>query len=67
MPESTTMSGTILASCVPRGGARVFTPLLVAKRGGEITFDAQVAGAPTIILDEAGASALFDLLGVWLA
>jgi hypothetical protein len=61
------MSGTILASCVPRGGARVFTPLLVAKRGGEIMFDAQVAGAPTIILDEAGASALFDLLGVWLA
>jgi hypothetical protein len=67
MPESTTLSGTILASCLPRGGARVFTPLLVAKHGGEIMIDAQVANAPTIILDEAGASALFDLLGVWLA
>jgi hypothetical protein len=67
MPESTTMSGTILASCVPRGGARVFTPLLVTKHGGEIMFDAQVANAPTIILDEAGATALFDMLGAWLA
>lgn len=67
MPESTTLSSTILASCLPRGGARVFTPLLVAKHGGEIMFDAQVAKAPTIILDEAGATALFDLLGASLA
>jgi hypothetical protein len=40
---------------------------MVEKRGEEIVLDAQVSGGCMIIFDEAGATALFDLLGAWLA
>ncbi len=33
---------------------------------GEIVLDPHVAGSCVIILDEAAATALFDLLGEWL-
>jgi len=72
MPKSATVSlacpttTTILASCAPHRGPRVFAPLLVQTRDGEIVLDAQVTGGCEIILDEAGVSELFDLLGAWL-
>lgn len=72
MPESATTrlacarSSTIPVSCMPHRGPRGFATLLVEARGGEVVLDAQVTGGCTIILDEAGASVLFDLLGAWL-
>jgi hypothetical protein len=39
---------------------------MVEKRGEEIVLDVPVAGGCVIILDEAGAAALFDVLGTWL-
>ena len=57
---STTM---ILASCAPHRGSRVFAPLMMEVRNGEIVLDAQVSNGCQIILDEAGVSALFDFLG----
>jgi len=57
---------TILASCAPHRGSRVFAPLMMEVRNGEIVLDAQVSNGCQIILDEAGVSALFDLLGAWL-
>jgi hypothetical protein len=56
-------SGTIPVSCVPYRGARGFATLVVEKRGEEIVLDAQVTNGCMIILDEAGATVLFDLLG----
>jgi len=71
MPKNATTSlacgsTTILASCAPHRGPRVFAPLLVETRDGEIVLDAQVSNGCQITLDEAGVSALFDLLGAWL-
>ncbi|MGH3886371.1 MAG: hypothetical protein ACRDSZ_07345 [Pseudonocardiaceae bacterium] len=34
--------------------------------GGDIVLDPHVTGACVIVLDEAAATALFDLLGEWL-
>jgi hypothetical protein len=36
------------------------------KANGEIVLDPHVTGACVTILDEAGATALFDVLGTWL-
>lgn len=60
-------STTIPASCVPYRGARVFTTLIVERRGRQIVLDAQITHGCMIILDEGSATALFDLLGAWLA
>jgi hypothetical protein len=57
---------TILASCAPHRGPRVFAPLLVQARDGEVVLEAQVTGGCQIVLDEAGVSVLFDFLGAWL-
>jgi hypothetical protein len=59
-------SGTIPVNCVPQGGSRGFATLRVEKRGEEIVLDVQVTGGCVIILDEAAATALFDVLGTWL-
>jgi hypothetical protein len=59
-------TSTILVSCALHRGPRVFAPLLVQARDGEIVLEAQVTGGSMIIFDEAGASVLFDLLGAWL-
>jgi hypothetical protein len=41
--------------------------LVVEKKpNGEIVLDVHVTGACVIILDEAAARALFDILGTWL-
>jgi hypothetical protein len=47
----------------PRGFANLVVEL---KPNGEIVLDPHVTGACFIILDEAGATALFDVLGTWL-
>jgi hypothetical protein len=60
-------SGTIPVSCVPHGGPRCFANLMVERRGEEVVLDTQVTGGYMIILDEAGAEALFDVLGAWLS
>lgn len=59
-------SSVIPVSCIPHRGPRRFAILMVEKRGEEIMLDAQVTGGCTIILKEASAAALFDLLGTWL-
>jgi hypothetical protein len=72
MPENATISlsrgstSTILARCALHRGPRVFAPLMVQARDGEVVLEAQVTNGCQLILDEAGASALFDLLGAWL-
>jgi hypothetical protein len=72
MPKSATArlsrdnGGTIPVNCIVHRGPRGFATLMVQTRGGEVVLDAQVTGGCTIILNEAGASALFDLLGAWL-
>lgn len=72
MPKNATASQacgsttTILASCAPHRGPRVFAPLMVEVRDGEIVLDAQISNGCQVILDEAGVSVLFDLLGAWL-
>jgi len=73
MADDTTMRGscessrTIPVSCVPHRGSRGFATLVVEKRGEEIVFDVQVTGGCMIILDEAAATVLFDVLGTWLS
>jgi hypothetical protein len=42
------------------------TNLVVSKRGGTIVLDPQVPGSCVISLDEQGATALGNLLSVWL-
>jgi len=59
-------SRTIPVTCVPHGGSRGFATLMVHKRGEEIVLDVPVTGGCVIILDEAAATALFDVLGTWL-
>ena len=39
---------------------------MVSKRGGAIELDPHVTGQCLIILDEKGATELFDALGEWL-
>lgn len=59
-------SRTIPVSCALHRGPRGFATLMVEKRGEKIALDVQVTGGCVIILDEAGAAALFDVLGTWL-
>jgi hypothetical protein len=42
------------------------TNLVVSKRNGTIVLDPQVPGSCVISLDEQGATALCNLLSVWL-
>jgi hypothetical protein len=56
----------IPVSCALHRGPRGFANLVVEKRGEEIVLDPHVTGACVIILDEAAATALFDVLGTWL-
>ena len=73
MTENTTAnvscenSRTIPVNCVPHRGTRGFATLMVGQRGEEIVLDVQVTGGCMIILDEAAATALFDVLGTWIA
>ena len=60
-------SRTIPVNCVPHRGTRGFATLMVDKHGEEIVLDVQVTGGCLIILDEVAATALFDILGTWLA
>jgi hypothetical protein len=56
----------IPTTCSVHGGARGFTNLVVSRLGGEIVLDPHVTGGCVIVLDEAAASQLFDVLGDWL-
>lgn len=53
-------------TCAVHRGPRGFTNLVVEKQGGEIILDPHVTGECVIILDEAAATTLFDVLGEWL-
>jgi hypothetical protein len=54
-------------SCALHQGPRGFANLVVErKHNGEIVLDPHVTGACVLILDETGARALFDVLGIWL-
>ncbi len=53
----------IPATCTTHEGATGFTNLMVSKHDGGIKLDPHVAGLCVITLDEAAATALFDLLG----
>lgn len=57
---------TIPATCQTHGGARGFCNLRVTKIDETIVLDPHVTGSCVIVLDEAAATALFDLLGEWL-
>ncbi|MDQ3760724.1 MAG: hypothetical protein M3460_03235 [Actinomycetota bacterium] len=56
----------IHATCSVHGGVRNFTNLVVSKRDGNIVLDPHATGACVIILGEAAANQLFDLLRAWL-
>ena len=57
----------IPVSCGVHKGPRGFTNLVVERKSnGEIVLDPHVTGECVIILDEAGATALFEVLGTWL-
>lgn len=58
-------SRVIAVTCTQHGSAG-FTNLMVSKREGAIVLDPHLAGSCVITLDEAAATALFDLLGEWL-
>ena len=53
-------------SCAAHGGARGFTPLVCSKRDDLIELNPHATNACVILLDEAAATALFDVLGEWL-
>ena len=44
-----------------------FTSLRVTRIGGDIVLDPRFAGACVLVFNETAATALFDLLGEWLA
>jgi hypothetical protein len=56
----------IHASCSVHPNGRGFTNLVVTKRDSDIELDPHVTGQCVIILDEAGATELFEALGEWL-
>jgi hypothetical protein len=57
----------IPVSCGVHRGPRGFANLVVERKpNGEIVLDPHVTGSCVIILDEAGATTLFDVLGTWL-
>jgi hypothetical protein len=56
----------IPATCQLEQGLVDVTNLVVSKRGGTIVLDPQVPGSCVISLDEQGATALGNLLSVWL-
>jgi hypothetical protein len=58
-------SRALAVTCTQHGSAG-FTNLMVSKRDGTIVLDPHVAGTCVLTLDEAAATALFDLLGEWL-
>jgi hypothetical protein len=56
----------IQAHCRTHGGAAGFTNLVATKRDGSIELDPHATGSCVIVLDEAAATTLFDVLGQWL-
>ncbi|MGH3772393.1 MAG: hypothetical protein ACRDRW_13535 [Pseudonocardiaceae bacterium] len=56
----------IPVTCAVHRGPRNFANLVVEKQGGEIILDPHVTGECVIILDEDGATALFEVLRRWL-
>jgi hypothetical protein len=56
----------IPVSCALHPGPRGFANLVVEKQGSEIVLDPHVTGACVIILDEAAATSLFEILRRWL-
>ncbi|MGH3869367.1 MAG: hypothetical protein ACRDQ4_25325 [Pseudonocardiaceae bacterium] len=56
----------IPTACQLERGPVDVTNLVVSKRGGTIVLDPQVPGSCVISLDEQGATALGNLLSVWL-
>lgn len=57
---------TIPVTCTTCSSGRGFCNLRVTKVNGDIVLDPHVTGSCVIVLDEAAATALFDLLGEWL-
>jgi hypothetical protein len=58
-------SRAIAVTCTQHGSAG-FTNLMVSKRDGAVVLDPHIADSCVLTLDEAAATALFDLLGEWL-
>ncbi|MBV9013154.1 MAG: hypothetical protein JO272_14095 [Pseudonocardiales bacterium] len=57
----------IPVTCAVHRGPRGFANLVVERKdNGDILLDPHVTGECVIILDEAAAMALFDVLGAWL-
>jgi hypothetical protein len=56
----------IPVTCAVHRGPRGFANLVVERQGSDIVLDPHVTGECVIILDEAAATALFDVLGTWL-
>lgn len=52
--------------CLAHGGSEGLSVLRMERRGEEIVLAPHVSGACVIVLDEAAAVALFDVLGMWL-
>ncbi|MGH3815982.1 MAG: hypothetical protein ACRDUV_26630 [Pseudonocardiaceae bacterium] len=65
VPVRGSNSRAIAVTCTQHGSTG-FTNLMVSNRDGAIVRDPYVAGSCVITLDEAAATALFDLLGEWL-
>lgn len=65
VPARGSNSHAITVTCSQHGSAG-FTHLMVSKHDGAIVLDPHGADSCVITLDEAAATALFDLLGGWL-
>ena len=56
----------IHVSCLQHGGARGFTNLVATKLDGDIELNPHVDGSCVILMNEAGACVLRDVLTEWL-
>lgn len=57
---------TIPVTCLTHGGVRQDCNLRIRREGDDIVLDPHVTGQCVIVLNEAAATAVFDLLGEWL-
>ncbi len=64
--ESRENRRAIPVRCLAHGGSEGLSVLRVERHGEEIVLAPHVSGACVIILDEAAAATLFDVLGMWL-
>jgi hypothetical protein len=62
-PQSTRRRRVIHITCSVHGGCRGFTNLVVTKRDGTIVLDPHGTDQCVLILDEAAATELWEVLG----